>query len=74
MRVKGSSADMDYGTRLRRRNAVKSILACLLAIRDAELKYLKNVPDNLQSSESFEAGEYAVDVIGDAIDLLVDAY
>jgi len=49
---------------------VKSILACLSAIREAEQKSLDNVPDNLQSSDNFVSGEYAVDALDEIIDLL----
>jgi hypothetical protein len=64
----------DYGTRHKRRNAVKTILASLSNIRDAERTYLENVPENLQGSESFEVGECAVDALDEIIDLLVELY
>ena len=53
---------------------MKSILACLSAIRDAEQKSLDNVPDNLQNSDSFVSGEYAVDALDEIINLLIDVY
>ena len=65
---------IDYSARRKRRNAVKSILLHVTAIRDAEQRYLDNVPDNLQSSESFEIGECAVETLDEIIDLLVDIY
>jgi hypothetical protein len=67
-------AGLDFGTRRVRRDAVKAMIACLTAVRDAEQRYLDNVPDNLQSSESFEIGECAVDAFDEAIDLLIEAY
>jgi hypothetical protein len=46
----------------------------LTAIREAEQAYLKNVPVNLQCSESFEVGECAVDALDEIIDLMIDVY
>jgi len=46
----------------------------LSAIRSAEQRYLDNVPDNFQNSESFEVGENAVDILDEVIGLLTDAY
>ena len=45
-----------------------------MAIRAAEQKYLDNVPDNFQESESFELGENAVDTLDEIIDLLTTVY
>jgi len=64
----------DYSARRKRRDAVKAILAHLSAIRDAEQRCLDSVPENLQNSESFEIGEYAVDILDETIGLLGDAY
>jgi hypothetical protein len=64
----------DYGSRHKRRLAVKFIHKCLSEIRNAEQNCLDNVPDNLQNSESFEAGECAVDALDEIIDLLVEVY
>ena len=70
----GPLTGLDYGTRRVRRDVVKAIIVCLTAVRDAEQRYLDNVPDNLQSSESFEIGEYAVNAFDEAIDILTVAY
>ena len=70
----GLHTDADYGTRRKRRNAVKVIVTCLTAIREAEQTYLEKVPGNLLNSESVDVGEYAVDVLDDIIDLLVEVY
>jgi len=64
----------DYTTRRKRRDAVRSIMTSLSAIRDAEQNYLKRVPDNLQGAESFETGEYAVDALDEILDLLSEVY
>ena len=70
----GPCTTADYDSRRKRRNAVKNILACLSSIRDAEQNYLENVPDNFQTSESFEDGECAVDALDEIIGLLADVY
>jgi hypothetical protein len=70
----GLLAGLDYGTRRVRREAVKAMIVCLTAVRDAEQRYLDNVPDNLQSSESFEIGECAINAFDEAIDILSVAY
>ena len=74
MLISGSHFVTDYSSRRKRRDAVKSIIPCLLAIRDAEQKSLDNAPDNLQNSDSFATGEYAVDALDEIIDLLNEAY
>jgi len=74
MQTKTLQTDLEYISRRERRKAVESILATLSAIRDAEQRYLDNVPDNLQSSESFEVGERAVEALDEILDLLVEIY
>jgi len=69
-----SQTDLEYGSRLKRRAAVKTIHARLVAIRAAEQKYLDNVPDSFQCSESFEVGENAVDTLDEIIGLLTEVY
>ena len=70
----GPSTLDDFGSRRKRRDEVKSILAKLTAIRKAERTSLDNVPENLQNSDSCEIGEQAVDILDEVIDLLADAY
>jgi hypothetical protein len=74
VKAKAIQEGMDYGTRHKRRDAVSVVLACLSAIREAEQSYLDNVPENLQSSESFEVGECAVDALDEIIGLLAEVY
>ena len=64
----------DYSTRRRRRAAVKHVLSWLSAIRDAEQECLERVPDNLQGSESYEVGEFAVDALDEILELLAQVY
>ena len=70
----GTFTVADYGTRRVRRDTVKSILACLTAIRDAEQRSLDNTPDNFQSTDSFADGENAVDALDEILDLLAEVY
>ena len=72
--VKQSQTVASYDTRRMRREAVKDIVKLLIKIREAEQKYLDNVPDNLQSSECFEIGENAVDIFDEIISLFADVY
>ena len=72
--VKQSQIVASYDTRRMRREAVKDIVKQLIKIREAEQKYLDNVPDNLHSSECFEIGENAVDIFDEIIGLFADVY
>ena len=74
MQTISSQIDLEYESRRKRRAAIESIRTRLLAIRAAEQKYLNNVPDNLQCSESFEAGESAVETLDEIIDMLTEVY
>jgi hypothetical protein len=67
-------ANQDYGSRRKRRDAVKSILVSLLAIRNSEQRCLDNLPENFQCTESFEVGECAVETLDEIIALLTDVY
>lgn len=64
----------EYSSRRQRRAAVKRVYSCLSAIRGAEQKYLDRVPDNFQSTESYEVGELAVETIDEILDLLTQVY
>ena len=64
----------NYDSRRKRRDAIKTVIACVSAISAAEQMYLENVPENLQGSESFEVGENAVDALDEIIDLLTEVY
>ena len=70
----GLQINADFSTRHKRRGAIKAIHACLSKIRDAEQRYLENVPDNLLSSDSVDVGECAVDALDEIIGLLADVY
>jgi hypothetical protein len=64
----------DYSTRRLRRAVVKRMLTQLSEVRDAEQKYLDNVPINFQCCESYENGESALEILDDILDLLGQVY
>ena len=66
--------DAMFGSRRKRRTALKAVIALLDDIRNAESKSLSNTPENFRDSDSFEAGEFAVDALDDAIAILADIY
>jgi hypothetical protein len=61
-------------TRGARRKAVKDILAQLDRIRDAEVDYMENIPENLRGGMAFEAAESCVNQLEAAIESLESAY
>jgi hypothetical protein len=63
-----------YKTRSLRRKAVIDCVARLNGIKDAEEGYRDNIPDNLQGSIVYETADNTVELLEDAIDLLVSAY
>jgi hypothetical protein len=66
--------DAILGSRRKRRTALKAVIALLVDIRNAESKSLRNTPENFRGSDSFEAGEFAVDALDEAIAILADIY
>jgi len=43
-------------------------------LREAEDKYMQNIPINLRNSSRFESAEQAVEALDAAIDILGDAF
>jgi len=74
MQLESSRIYPDYDSRRKRREDIKHMLARLSYIRDAEQRYLENVPENFQNTESFEVGENAVDILDEIIALLAEVY
>jgi hypothetical protein len=74
MLLKGPYYDTDFGTRKKRKDIVKSILACLSEVRDAEKRFLDKTYDSFRSSDVYETGEEAVGNLDEIIDLLADVY
>ena len=61
-------------TRKGRRVAVRSIVLALAAIRDAEQAYAARTPENLKNAPAYEAAEYALDMLDEAIAILDEAF
>jgi hypothetical protein len=66
--------DKNFGTRRKRKIALKTVIARLDDIRNAESRALANTPANFQNSVRFEEGEIAVDTLDEAISALADVY
>jgi len=66
--------DKSFGSRRKRKAAVKAVISFLDDIRRAECRALGNTPENFQNTETFEAGENAVDALDEAMALLADVY
>jgi hypothetical protein len=64
----------DTTTRQHRRKAIKSMVKELEEIMDAEQRYMDNIPENLQSSRTYEAAEQTVQALEEALGILTEAY
>ena len=75
-RVDGSlpAFALRLATRKDRRMTIQRIMAELEAVRDAEERYMDNIPDNLQGGGAYEAANETVEIIEQAITLLEDAF
>jgi hypothetical protein len=61
-------------TRKERRMAIRRIMIELEAVRDAEERYMDNIPGNLQGGAAYEAADEAVEAIGQAMAALEEAF
>jgi hypothetical protein len=61
-------------TRKDRRMAIRRIIAELEAVRDAEGRYMDNIPVNLQGGAAYEAAGETVEAIEQAIAALEDSF
>lgn len=61
-------------TRSKRRKSVNALILQMEQIRDAEVLYQSNIPDNLRSSSRYEAAEQSISVMDDVIELLTEIY
>ena len=64
----------DMSTRRNRRKQVSKMVSQMERIRDAEMRYYDNFPDNLRTSAPYEATEESISAMGEAIDLLLAIY
>ena len=73
--IKSRPANVDtVSTRRKRRKSVNTLISQMEQIRDAELYYQSNIPENLQGSSRYEAAEQSISVMDDVIELLGDIY
>jgi len=72
--AKNSLPPIKTATRPDRRESVKTLIAKLEQIRDAEETYRDNIPDNLQSSPNFDAADDSVAALDEALELLISTY
>ena len=63
-----------FSTRRKRRAAVKAIISEMEQIAVAEENSKDNIPENFQSSKTYEAAEESLDLLGQAIELLGEIY
>jgi hypothetical protein len=61
-------------TRRDRRKAVKKMVECLEDIIGAETGYIERIPENLANSAIYEAAEETVSALGEALEILGEAY
>ena len=62
------------GTRRDRRKAIDVVIRWVESIRDAEERYMDNVPENLCGSENYEIAEQAVSILDEVITMLYEVY
>lgn len=65
---------VNYAVRSNRRKATAAIVGELEKIRDAEEKYMQNMPINLQNSSRYEAAEQTVEALDESIGILGEAF
>jgi hypothetical protein len=64
----------DISTRGKRRKLVQSMAQRLVKVRDAEERYLSNIPENLQGSSPYDAAEQSISIMDEVIELLDEVY
>lgn len=64
----------NFTTRPNRRIATERLIRQLELIKEAEERYMDNIPGNLQGSVVYEKAESTVSALDEAIELLASAY
>ena len=72
--AKKAAPQVPVDTRRQRRNAMKSLLATLERIRDAEESYRDNIPENLSGGSAYGVADECVSVLSEGFDVLETAY
>lgn len=68
------AASDDVSTRRKRRKTVTAIARKMEQVRDAEMRYCDNVPENLRGSVAYESTEESISKMDEVIDLLETIY
>jgi len=69
-----SRNELNVAARKHRRKALGILLQQLEMIRDAELQYQENIPENLVNSIRYEAADQSIEALQEAIDKLNEVY
>ena len=64
----------DVSTRRSRRKQVSAIIGQMERLRNAEMRYHDNFPENLRTSAPYEYTEETISIMGEVIDLLGSVY
>jgi hypothetical protein len=67
---KRKPAAADVSTRRNRRKQVDAIISQMERIREAEMRYYDNFPENLRTSVPFESAGESISIMGEVIDSL----
>ena len=61
-------------TRRKRRKSVSTLIFQMEQIRDAEILYQSNIPENLRGSSRYEVAEQSISLMDEVIELLSEIY
>ena len=64
----------DVSTRRKRRKLVTDTIGRMKRVRDAEIRYKDNFPENLRGTSMYESTEESISVIEETIELLESIY
>jgi len=65
---------IDISTRPKRRQVVSLIISELSQICKVEEAYMERIPENMQEGDAYAAADDSVELLTDAIAILMDAY
>jgi hypothetical protein len=72
--IKAVFASADLSSRGKRRKVVALVIGLLERIRAEEQMLIVRMPLNLQSSEAYDAADYSIGMLDDAIDVVSSVY
>jgi hypothetical protein len=71
--LKKPSAD-SVSTRQKRRRVIHRVIRLIETVLEAEMQYLENIPENLQSGPMYEMAEQTISNLEEAIEFLNGAF